>query len=484
MVCVVLLTIVSHMGIPAAQAQVNVGDSLALVQIYDATNGAGWTSSTNWLTGPVNTWQGVTVTGTRVTALSLTFNNLSGALPYHLGFLQELTELSLQGNSLTGSVPATLVFLQKLKILDLSLNKLSGSIPATLGLTLSLTNVNLSGNLLGGSIPVTLALLSKLKSLDLSSNKIGGSIPAALGTLAKLQSLNLSNNKIGGPIPTTFSGLNSAYEVFLFNNKLSGPIPDAIGGMDSLQLFNASHNKLSGAVPASVATLPFLYFFNVESNEIKDLPNLSGSTSLLQLYVANNKLTFGDIVPNITKVRGGNYAPQDSLSTNKSVTVCAGATLTLSGNYIDPTPGNTYIWFKTDLSYRSPSSGDPALTIPNVTAANAGVYSVRVANSAASRLQLYRRTVRVNVKTCGTGAQTLTTGDTKVYPVPFNDATTVEVAGEAAQVVVMDSNGTIVETHATEPEQSIEIGRGLKKGTYLVQSSHGGKKEVVRVIKN
>jgi len=92
--------------------------------------------------------------------------------------------------------------------------------------------------------------------------------------------------------------------------------------------------------------------------------------------------------------------------------------------------------------------------------------------------------VRVNVKTCGAGAQALTTGDTRVYPVPFNETTTVEVAGEAAQVVVMDGNGAVLETHTTEPEQSIEIGKGLKKGTYLVQSSHGGKKEVVRVIKN
>ncbi len=37
---------------PRAYAQTCVGDSLALVEIYNATNGASWTNSANWLTGP------------------------------------------------------------------------------------------------------------------------------------------------------------------------------------------------------------------------------------------------------------------------------------------------------------------------------------------------------------------------------------------------------------------------------------------------
>lgn len=485
MVQVLLLTLTSFIAMPAAKAQVCVGDSLALVEIYNATNGPSWTSSTNWLTGRVATWRGVSVTGNRVTGLSLPFNHLTGALPYHLGFLQELTTLSLQGNDLAGQIPSALVFLQKLKVLNLSSNNLTGNIPVTLGLTLSLTSLNLSGNTLSGSIPVTFALLSKLRALDLSSNQLSGSIPATLGYLSSLQSLSLANNKLSGSIPATFSNLNSVQEVYIFNNKLSGALPDAIGGMDSLTFFNASQNKFTGAVPASVAALPFLYFFNVESNQIQDLPNLTSSASLLQLYVADNKLTFADIVPNISKAQGGNYAPQDSVASNKTINVCAGQTLTLPGNYIEATPGNLYRWYKTDLSYFGPLSVNQPLAVPNAATTNAGVYTVEISNDQAPDLLIYRKTVRVKVNACASSAQALRTGDTKVYPVPFDETTLVEVAGEAAKVVVMDSQGNIRETHATtDDQQSVTVGASLTKGTYFVQSVHGSKKEVVRIVKN
>lgn len=484
MLCATVLAIACCIAAPQAKAQVCIGDSLALVEVYQATGGPGWTSSTNWLTGPLATWQGVTVSGNRVTSLSLPFNHLTGTLPYHLGFLQELTNLSLQGNSLTGSIPAALVFLQKLTVLNLSTNTFSGSIPATLGFTQSLKSLNLSGNTLTGQVPGTLGLLSKLVSLDLSRNQLSGSIPSSLGALAKLQDLSLANNKLTGTIPSTIGGLNSVREVYLFDNKLSGALPNAIGSLDSVVIFNAANNRFTGAVPATIASLQFLYFFNVEGNQIKDLPNLSASTSLLQLYVANNKLTFADIEPNIAMARGGNYAPQDSIGTNKVVNICAGQTLTLPNNYIEASPNNTYTWFKTDFSFIGDPTADPVLTIPNVTAANSGLYSVQVANSVATDLLLYRKTVRVNVSTCATSMRALRTGDTKVYPVPFESTTTVEVAGEAAQVLVMDADGNVLETHTSEAQKSIQVGGTLKKGTYIVQSLHGGKKEIVRIVKN
>ena len=37
-------------------AQVAEQDSLALVALYDSTNGENWTVSENWLTGPVGSW--------------------------------------------------------------------------------------------------------------------------------------------------------------------------------------------------------------------------------------------------------------------------------------------------------------------------------------------------------------------------------------------------------------------------------------------
>lgn len=470
------------LAIPRVHAQTCVGDSLALVEIYNTTGGQSWTSSTNWLTGPLATWQGVQLTNNRVTALSLPFNNLTGSLTYHLGFLQELATLDLPGNKLNGTVPASLVFLQKLKKLDLSGNNLSGQIPATLGLTLSLTNINLSNNALTGSIPASFLLLTRLTYLNLSNNQLSGSIPSTIGFLTKLQTLSLANNKLSGSIPSTIGNLKSVREVLLFNNNLSGNVPAAVGQLDSVVVFNAANNKLAGAVPATVANLRFLYFFNVESNRIADLPNLSSSTSLLQLYVANNKLTFADIEPNIALVRGGNYAPQDSIGVSTVINVCQGDTLVIPGNYIEPSANNTYTWYTSDFSFIGEPSPNATLVIPNVTAANSGRYSVEATNSVASDLFLYRRTVRVNVNTCTAKSKSAGTA-VQVFPIPFEQTTTVKAGSVATPVIVKNSDGTVLESYNAQANESVQIGANLKGGTYFVETFQNGKKEVVRVVK-
>ena len=51
-------------SIPTAsvKAQVDINDSLVLVDLYNSTNGPGWLHHKNWLRGPVSTWQGITLT--------------------------------------------------------------------------------------------------------------------------------------------------------------------------------------------------------------------------------------------------------------------------------------------------------------------------------------------------------------------------------------------------------------------------------------
>ena len=71
--------------------QTNVTDSLALVDLYNSTNGPGWVNNTNWLSGPVFTWYGITVTNGSVTYIFLQSNQLSGNLPASIGNLSQLT---------------------------------------------------------------------------------------------------------------------------------------------------------------------------------------------------------------------------------------------------------------------------------------------------------------------------------------------------------------------------------------------------------
>src|SRR6187551_1628237 len=75
-------------------------DSLALVDLYNATSGGQWTNKTNWLTGRLSTWFGVTVSAGRVTKLQLPNNKLSGTIPTSIGNLSAVTIIYLYLNNL------------------------------------------------------------------------------------------------------------------------------------------------------------------------------------------------------------------------------------------------------------------------------------------------------------------------------------------------------------------------------------------------
>jgi hypothetical protein len=85
---------------------VSESDSLGLVALYNSTDGDNWADNTNWLSGPVSTWYGVTVSGDRVINLLLDFNNLVGVIPPEIGDLTQLVNLYLSANHLSGSIPS------------------------------------------------------------------------------------------------------------------------------------------------------------------------------------------------------------------------------------------------------------------------------------------------------------------------------------------------------------------------------------------
>lgn len=89
-------------------AQVNINDSLALVDLYNSTDGAHWTNNSGWLQGPVSTWFGVYVSAGRVQQLNLDMNNLKGTLPSSLGKLTKLISFQMSDNQLTGSIPSSI----------------------------------------------------------------------------------------------------------------------------------------------------------------------------------------------------------------------------------------------------------------------------------------------------------------------------------------------------------------------------------------
>ena len=143
-------------------AQVDMQDSLALVDLYNSTDGPHWKKNTNWLTGPVINWYGINISGNKVKGISLNGNNLKGNIPPELGNLTDLEYLVLYLNQLSGSIPSELGNLTHLTILVLANNQLTGSIPPELGNLTKLYQLHLDNNQLTGSIPSSFARLSNL----------------------------------------------------------------------------------------------------------------------------------------------------------------------------------------------------------------------------------------------------------------------------------------------------------------------------------
>ncbi|UCH10823.1 MAG: VCBS repeat-containing protein [Fidelibacterota bacterium] len=143
-------------------------DSLALVDLYNSTDGDNWTYNTNWLSGPVSSWYRVTVTDGRVAEVELYSSNLSDTIPSSIGDLVNLTILRLDGNTLTGAVPTEICSLTSLINLRLSGNQLT-AIPDEINDLTQLQYLYLSNNQLV-DLPALTALTSA--SIRVDGNKL------------------------------------------------------------------------------------------------------------------------------------------------------------------------------------------------------------------------------------------------------------------------------------------------------------------------
>ena len=229
-------------------------DSVALVALYNSTNGAGWQSRANWLSGrPIDEWTGVSTNSLgRVYNLDISWNGLNGPIPSELGNLTFLSGLHLYGNQLSGEIPSEIGDLSNLRYLGLNHNQLSGQIPSELGNLSKLEGLSLQSNRLSGVIPAELGQLSTLKNLWLSSNQLTGPIPEELGNLPNLEVLGLSGNQLTGALPSELASLSKLEWLFLSNNQLTGTIPEELGNQTNLTRLSLAGNQLTGCIAAGL----------------------------------------------------------------------------------------------------------------------------------------------------------------------------------------------------------------------------------------
>ncbi len=349
-------------------------DSLALIALYEATDGANWTHTWD-LNLPISTWYGVNLDlNGCVTCIDMDGvdnncgddyfdggNNLQGNIPPEIGNLKSLDHLILMNNQLTGSIPPEIEGLEQLISLLLGGNQLSGSIPPEMGNMDNLKVMNLAFNKLSGSIPPEIGNLEYLSSLQLWGNQLTGNIPPQIGNLSNLWSLILHENQLTDSIPPEIGNLTNLRQLYLHYNQLTGDIPPKILDLTHLEHLYLSHNQLTGSAPNFVVL-----------------------TDLQTLHLDHNKFSF-DAIEAIYDSISANvdfwYSPQYH-GEPQGYTQDFGNNLTLT--FSEPLLGNnnqefSYQWKKNDSKLTG--STDSIYTIDSLQLSGVGKYTLHATDT-------------------------------------------------------------------------------------------------------
>ncbi|KAJ6896554.1 receptor-like protein 9DC3 isoform X2 [Populus alba x Populus x berolinensis] len=271
---------------------------------------------------------------TQLTVLDISYNSLSGHIPFSIGKLKHLQTLNLGFNNFTGSVPSDFEQLTELVSLDLSgnsyltldsssFNKLVQNLTKLRILLLRRVNMSLVvpnslknlpsslailsfGNCgLRGEFPANIFLLPNLEFLNLGGNVgLTGSFPSS-NVSSSLEELALFDTKISISIENDFiNNLKSLTKLYLSNCNISKRSNLALlGNLTQLIELDLAFNNLSGRIPASLANLVNLNLLDLSSNNFKgQIPDFLGSlTQLQRLFLSDNQL-LGPISPQITSL--------------------------------------------------------------------------------------------------------------------------------------------------------------------------------------
>ena len=307
-----------------------------LMEIFNQTDGHNWRKSTHWGNNSVShcLWYGITCDQTNgyIISITLTTNNLVGALPRSLWKLRNLQGLCVgNNNKLLGNLFEILsTNMTTLLRLDLAFNKLSGEIPAEILPKMeSLVKVQLCcqlGKGLSSTIPRDIGNLTELQVLSLGENTLNGMIPKSIAKLKKLWFLdlesvsflsggfenlyNLSSLRymhlslagLNGTLPDDFGLYFPAMiECLLPGNHFSGSIPSTMGNMTNLWHLNLANNAFSGKIPKSLGSIPMLQVADFSGNQLSGLQEgiVFKSKSLEVLNLAGNEqltMTFNSLL--------------------------------------------------------------------------------------------------------------------------------------------------------------------------------------------
>ncbi|KAF6143962.1 hypothetical protein GIB67_017570 [Kingdonia uniflora] len=108
---------------------------------------------------------------TTVFYLTLANNKFVGTIPRSIGKASStLIEVLFLNNQLSGCLPYEIGYLKELVVFDVGQNRLTGQIPCSFGCLQKIEQLNLAGNMLYGMVPEVICELGNLANLSLSGN--------------------------------------------------------------------------------------------------------------------------------------------------------------------------------------------------------------------------------------------------------------------------------------------------------------------------
>lgn len=412
------------------KAQVIPSDSVALVALYNSTNGAQWINKSNWLSQQqVSDWYGVMVSDGRVLALYLQNNNLTGTLPAEFGSFSGMTYIDLSSNKLEGSIPESIGQCTELRELYFGNNKLTGNIPTSLSQCSKLRVLSLASNQFSINFPDAIISLTGLESLDLSSNQFNGPVPSGISQLTNLLFLDISRNNLSGSMPS-IKDLDLLSECHLSYNYLTGDIADFFDYKTNMYYFTISGNQFSGHVSESYFESGKLQYFDLQENKFTSLGDFSAFAAggLKRLNVYGNEFPFEDLEPN-RLLSNFTYAPQAHVLDSQTVSLLYGESYMMhSGSAGEFT---SYQWYHNGVAIPGATNAD--YQIESFQPSDAGVYMAEMTNSELPLLTLRRNPVTILDGTTSTFE--LAHRSIAIYPNPATDQITInDLFGEKVRV--------------------------------------------------
>ena len=211
-----------------------------------------------------------------------------GGDDYHGNIFWGLETLDMHGNLLR-ALPQGLAALERLTSLNVSKNGLDNHSLSVISEIKTLRELRVAGNDIKDGINSDLFSLKNLELLDISNNRITN-LAIEITELLALRILLISGNRLSS-LPMEAIASMSLRELEVSRNCLKGHLfPSGPYGSSTLKRVDVSYNALTSICETDTVSLPAIETLNISENRIKDLPDLSGWTSLITLTADGNQI--------------------------------------------------------------------------------------------------------------------------------------------------------------------------------------------------